>query len=80
MAGLSDEELCRVVLTTIWRERGRNAIGVAGEALHAHAIESLVSRFKQRLPRPLTHEDYANCGHADYGGEPQGRRVKQHKA
>lgn len=47
MPGIPTETLCLCVLTAVWRDLPPvNATGVSGEAIHAHALESLVARVR----------------------------------
>lgn len=43
MPGVPTVDLCRCVLSGIWVD-SINACGVSGQAIHAHALESLVCR------------------------------------
>ena len=48
MEGVSTENLCEFVLTAVWKDPPPvNMTGVNGQAMHAHAIESLVYRVKE---------------------------------
>ena len=47
MAGVNTLTLCQFVLTAVWKDPC-NATGVNGEAMHAHAIESLVYRVREK--------------------------------
>jgi hypothetical protein len=47
MEGVKTKQLCEFLLTAIWKDQGiDNTTGINGEAMHAHALESLVHRIK----------------------------------